>query len=470
MRRAWSLLAVLTLLVSIPLPLLAQTYEGDQVCGTCHANMPYQGFFDGYMRTGHPWKLYHAAGTEPAPDTWPFTPVPPLPTVGGQQLDWSDIEYVIGNYFWKARFIGRDGYIITGEADDATQWNIQTQEWVPYHPGELKPYNCGRCHTTGYDPNGHQGDLPGIEGTWFQDGIRCEACHGPGSDHVDSFGGVPPPGGLACSDCHYRDSQYRMPWKNGFMRHHQQAEEFSHSSHKNVLTCVSCHNPHKSTVYQEGGVTVSCSDCHPGNPDNNYYIVAGMEDVDCIECHMPYMAKSAVAWNTYKADIRGHLFRITTLPIAAEDNVYEQDGVLYWNQDENGDSFITLDYACLGCHIEIGQELTLEDAAAFAEGIHQRLPSDVADAQGVSRVWLRVLGSNPGAGRTILQYALPEARPVRMVLVDVEGRTVRELVSGTQDAGVHAIAVEPQGLTSGLYFCRLEAGPDVRTQKLVILK
>ncbi|NOX56745.1 MAG: hypothetical protein GXP27_20345, partial [Planctomycetes bacterium] len=285
---------------------------------------------------------------------------------------WADVEYIIGNFFWKARFVKRDGFIYTG--DDA-QFNIATQQFVAYHSGEVKPYNCGRCHTTGYDPNGNQGGLEGIVGTWAQPGVRCEACHGPGSDHVQSFGATPPPGGKDCDDCHYRDEQFRIPWKGGFERHHQQAEDLSHSPHRN-LQCTQCHNPHRSTVYDDGGMIAACGDCHPGNAANNFYVIPGMEAVECDHCHMAKMAKSAVAVNQYRGDIHSHLFRIMTQPIAAADNTYQVDGTTFWNVDANGDGRITVDYACLSCHIGAeGQPIpahvmTLEEAAAAAQGIH----------------------------------------------------------------------------------------------------
>jgi hypothetical protein len=34
---------------------------------------------------------------------------------------------------------------------------------------------CLPCHTTGYDPR---------EGTWIQEGVTCEGCHGPGADYA----------------------------------------------------------------------------------------------------------------------------------------------------------------------------------------------------------------------------------------------------------------------------------------------
>ncbi len=359
-------------------------YAGDQSCKTCHENSPTPDFFEAYMNSGHPWKITHTGGETPAPDFWPHTPVPPLPVVYGQQLQWSDIEYVIGNYFWKTRFIDPAGYIYTGDADETTQWNLHSQTWVPYHAGAVdKPFNCGRCHTTGYDPEGNQNGLPGLIGTWVQDGVRCEACHGPSSDHVNRPEEMLPPGGKDCDECHYRDAQFRMPWKGGFMRHHQQAEDLLHSPHAGRLNCSSCHDPHRSTVYDDGGTIAHCTDCHPGDASNGYYRVHEMEDVDCIECHMPFMGKSAEATGTYKADIRSHLFQIMTGPVFAVDNVYEDGSSTFWKQSTSGNSYITLDYACLGCHEEVDESLTMEEASAYAANIHTanhaRMPMCPAD-------------------------------------------------------------------------------------------
>jgi hypothetical protein len=175
-----------------------------------------------------------------------------------------------------------------------------------------------------------------------------------------------------------------MPWRGGFMRHHQQSEDLAHSSHAGILDCESCHNPHRSVVYGLGGTITHCTDCHPGNAENNNYVVLGMESLDCIDCHMPYMAKSATASNEFTGDVRGHLFRIMTEATAAEDNVYEENGSLFWNVDDTvnlagfNNAAITLDYACLGCHIEFDPDFSLEDAAAYAKGIHTRQPPPAA--------------------------------------------------------------------------------------------
>lgn len=357
------------------------TYAGDQTCMECHADSPTPDFFEAYMNSGHPWKITRTAGDTPDSDTWPHSPVPPLPIAHGQQLEWTDVEYVVGNYFWKTRFVRPDGFLYTGESDETTQWNMQTQRWVPYNAGTVdKPFNCGRCHTTGYEPEGNQIGLPGLIGTWRQDGIRCEACHGPSSDHVEWPTQMLPQGGKDCSECHYRDSDFRMPWKGGFMRHHQQSEDMLHSPHAGNLRCVSCHDPHRSTVYDDGGMNRDCTECHPGDVGNSFYVVEDMEDVECIDCHMPYMAKSAEAMGTYKGDVRGHLFQIMTAPVFAEDNVYQDGSNSFWNQNNQGESYVTLDYACLACHEDIGQPISMQDASAYATNIHGRQGGDPCPA------------------------------------------------------------------------------------------
>ena len=350
-------------------------YVGESSCATCHADAPTSGFFDGYLRTGHRWALSRVAGQEPSPDYWPFTPVPPLPVTFGMPLAWSDVEYVVGNYGWKALFVDRSGYMETGAVGEVTQWNLSSQSWVGYHAGEVgKPFDCGRCHTTGYDSSGHQDGLGGLLGTWLEDGVRCEACHGPAGDHVVHPLEMAPPGGTQCAECHHRDAQYRMEWAGGFMRSYQQAEELRHSPHDGRLTCSSCHDAHRSTIYGEGGVSTPCVSCHPGQASNNFYVVYGMEQVDCIECHMPRMGLSADARNPFTGDLRGHIVRMMRAPVLAANNVTGDGGTMFWKQNNRGESFVTLDYACLGCHQEIGVPLTIQEASSFAVGIHSRTP------------------------------------------------------------------------------------------------
>jgi len=200
-----------------------------------------------------------------------FRPIP-LP----ENVDWDDITYVIGGYKWKSRYIDDQGYIYT-PADGQNQYNYLVDTWSDYHAGEFeKPYNCGDCHTTGWIPDldwdtdddltDNQDGLPGMHGTFFAGGVHCEECHdagGPGEGmniDTDRPEGTDPTvmTGAFCGRCHQRydggvmppeDENY-IPASGGFIRHHEQYNEFlasPHASFTNIYgeDCVRCHNPHK---------------------------------------------------------------------------------------------------------------------------------------------------------------------------------------------------------------------------------
>src|SRR5690606_8237523 len=77
---------------------------------------------------------------------------------------------------------------------------------------------------------------------------------------------------------------------------------------------------------------------------------------------------------------------------------------------------------------------------------------------------------NPFASRTVIEYALPEAGPVKLAVYDAVGRLVATLVEGERPAGYHEVVWEAGGLASGVYFYRLEAGAFQRTHKLVLVQ
>jgi len=44
------------------------------------------------------------------------------------------------------------------------------------------------------------------------------------------------------------------------------------------------------------------------------------------------------------------------------------------------------------------------------------------------------------------------------------------LRDGVQDAGYYSVEFAPQGLSSGIYFYRLQAGDFVETKKLILMR
>jgi hypothetical protein len=327
------------------------------------------------MQSGHAWKLNPVVNGQPP--AYPFTELRDPP----EGYSWEDISYVIGGYNWKARFIDQNGYIITDRPgaviSDTTylnQWNFanplvgKEADWVTYNSGKAElQYTCGSCHTTGYSPQGNQDGKPGLIGTWAEPGIKCEACHGPGSLHASN------PRGYAmqidrdaelCGKCHIRNAIEAVDAKDGFIEHHEQYEELFQSKHI-TLDCVVCHDPHTLVVQlrKAGAQTTrtQCENCHfkQAQFQNNPMHVAGK--VACIECHMPRLVKSA--WGDpekFTGDIRTHMMAIDPTQIGQ----FSEDGKTALSQ-------IGLDFACRHCHVQgVGFPKTDEELLAAASGYH----------------------------------------------------------------------------------------------------
>jgi len=392
-------------------------YVGSATCGGCHAKQ-----LASWENTGHPYKIVPKeailAGT--GYPQWIQTEVQTDEFAvdadffdagqGGAQVlsinantfpngGWDDVTYVIGGYGWKARFIGVDGYIITGSSntadpddDDKVQYNppLEVDAFgsaayadVPvssstYHTDEMKPYNCGSCHTTGWIPDtdpdtdndlsDNQDGLPGIHGTWVEPGVGCEGCHGPGQSHADNPYDVATQwdASASCSNCHIRADVYEIDTSGGFIRHHEQFEEVIEGKHA-ALLCGGCHEAHEPVRYGDTyvaldgtaedpnpdfrnvhGVRVDCTSCH-FNQEQSYAVWAanypGMAGVSCEQCHMPHATKSAVKAGTFYGDTSTHLFGINIwVDPVNPDNSMSTAGASPANP------YISLDWACGSCH------------------------------------------------------------------------------------------------------------------------
>ena len=77
---------------------------------------------------------------------------------------------------------------------------------------------------------------------------------------------------------------------------------------------------------------------------------------------------------------------------------------------------------------------------------------------------------NPFNPSTNVTYELPRSAVVRLSVYDMLGREVSVLVDERIDAGVHEVKFDASGLSSGVYFYRLQAGTFVETRKLLLLR
>jgi DmsE family decaheme c-type cytochrome len=167
----------------------------------------------------------------------------------------------------------------------------------------------------------------------------CEACHGPGSEHVASggdpkkivaftHGSAAPVGdqnevclgchaaggrvhwrgsvhdtqGLSCSDCHNPMSRtsatglLRMPTVNQtcFTCHPEQRAEFRKRSHmpllEGKLSCADCHEPHGSItdpLVRADSVNLLCTSCHAEKRGPFLWEHAPVTE-SCLNCHLPH--------------------------------------------------------------------------------------------------------------------------------------------------------------------------------------
>jgi len=138
-----------------------------------------------------------------------------------------------------------------------------------------KPGACLVCHVTGYDP---------ASGTWEQDGVACEACHG---DMVAGHPKEPMPVNRdadLCARCH---SDVRFDW-----------QDWQGSTHfQRGMSCSTCHDPHSASLKivtprdgtaQFNDASQLCITCHKDVSMNFPYTQHRQQGVTCIDCHVTH--------------------------------------------------------------------------------------------------------------------------------------------------------------------------------------
>ena len=331
------------------------------------------------------------------------------------------------------------------------------QTWYHLHPDELvdhedvlhwtQPsatwnYMCADCHSTGLVKN-YDAATDTYDTSYAEISVGCEACHGPGSAHVDSARRGESPASLAsmdgqvtlCAHCHSRRSQLAEGFVGGksFFDHylpmileddlyHADGQIFDEvyvygsfvqsKMHAAGVECSDCHEPHTLSLKAQGDAV--CTQCHneAGRPDFPTLPLAKFDspehhhhtaDVTCVSCHMPdkvYMGIDAR---------RDHSFRIPRPDLSASLGV--PNACNQCHTDE------TVDWAAQNTQAWYGDQPP-HFATAFAAG-RQMLPeaeillADIADDKSrpaiVRATALSLLGN---------YHAYPSGRVVQRNLKD----------------------------------------------------
>jgi len=219
--------------------------------------------------------------------------------------------------------------------DDWLHWTRPAQTWNGM---------CAECHSTnlrkGYDP-----ETDAFDTTWSEIDVSCEACHGPGSRHVD-WADIPPMArpdlddyGLVvstremtspqqvelCAPCHSRrselgdydhtrvallDNQLPALLREGLYHADGQilGEVYVWGSFvqskmfHNDVRCGDCHNVHSLSLHHEGNAL--CLQCHRADAYDTYdhhfhqkvHEGRPSDGALCVKCHMPEQPYMVVDW------------------------------------------------------------------------------------------------------------------------------------------------------------------------------
>ena len=338
-------------------------FVGEAKCLECHKDQ-----HTSWSHSRHP-KMIQDLVKDPSVVVADFSK---LPADANFKLE--DATYTVGGKF-KQRFMMRkdrnstEDYVLGNY-----QWNVQTQKWQGFKPWkywykDAYPHDnnelptsraCDGCHFTGYMSQEKRVD----------EGISCEACHGPASEHVKEptsqlyLASLSDPvrQNEVCLQCHMRNrdmrlkdgnmsaiygdardypfgyeagkalSKFKLPapfkgqetkefYANGMgKKNRTQGNEFVHSMKgKHGITCINCHNPHtlEPTAEKNTGNDL-CMKCHSfgsqigphqDSIEKHTHHKADSKGSLCVECHMPKVGK-----HTGKSPltVRTHMFGFVT--------------------------------------------------------------------------------------------------------------------------------------------------------------
>ncbi len=77
---------------------------------------------------------------------------------------------------------------------------------------------------------------------------------------------------------------------------------------------------------------------------------------------------------------------------------------------------------------------------------------------------------NPFNPTTTISFQLAAVSKLNLKIYDLLGREVETLLDGEMNAGMHQVTFDAAKFSSGIYFCRLQAGSFTATKKLLLLK
>lgn len=135
--------------------------------------------------------------------------------------------------------------------------------------------------------------------------IGCESCHGPGSLHAESGGGVgtivnPGKNPDVCFQCHLdKRADFSLPNSHPLMAGHITCSDCHDVHEGNAIkgsgaamesmneTCIKCHTAQKGPfVYEHGAMKEGCTACHSPHGSVNAKMLVARDANLCLQCHL----------------------------------------------------------------------------------------------------------------------------------------------------------------------------------------
>ena len=333
--------------------------------------------------------------------------------------------------------------------DDWLHWTRAAQNWNGM---------CAECHSTNLQKNFDAASNT-YTTTWSEIDVSCEACHGPGSDHVawaeiqpmarpaiDDYGLVLRTGDISsqeqvelCAPCHARRSELgdwdhstpallhsHLPSVLDAGLYHADGQildevyvwgSFTQSKmYANDVRCSDCHDAHSLKLKFEGNGL--CLQCHRADAydtsDHHFHkkIYEGKpsDGALCIKCHMPeqpYMVIDARADHSLRVP-RPDLSQALGTPNACSQGGCHGDKPLSWSVDAFTRWYGQAKKPHYGPTLAAGR-----DGGPEARGDLVRLAGDALYPAIVRATALSLLGQYPGEESTrAFAVALADPEPL----------------------------------------------------------
>jgi len=339
---------------------------------------------------------------------------------------------------WDARDVERGGQRWYHLYPDEKVNHDHVLHWTG--PGATWNFMCADCHSTALRKN-YDRQTMSYDTSFAELSVGCEACHGPGSEHVNSAGKTrfadlanQPTQISACAPCHSRRSQLAEGIQPGddffdfyspslldqglYFADGQILDEvyvygsfLQSSMHGAGVACSDCHDPHSAQVRISGDGL--CTQCHSpaGRPDFPSVPVGDFASAEhhfhetpiaCVDCHMPATTYMGID------DRRDHSFRIPRPDLSVR---------------------LGIPNACGNCHRE-------EGAQWAADAVEQRVPGPrgphFADAFAAGRA------ADPAAEAQLVTLAEDDTRApiVRATAMALLATYERRMSSVVLEAGL----------------------------------